>query len=355
MFPHNSHQSRSPSPSRKKKWCNALNLNPRSIRKYHVICESHFPEDMFTFKMSKELSDWAVPSGEAVERVEYIEVDELIEEEVVETSSSTVKVSSDLLEIEYITPDSESMNIKFECDICRALFRTREERNTHIDTHFQTFECEACGKVLLGEKQFKHHQKVQRCSVSQPNKDTRIFECFVCHKEGFFTERSLRTHFNRTHDEVRIRAAPHYKVNCKECNKTFANAYILKAHIIEIHRQHEQHQCKYCGKMFNRLSNLKWHQLVHKDELPCVCKICGKAFRTLSGLNLHKRTHTGEKPYKCDICNEKSYAYNTDLKRHKRSAHGIVDKIFTCEQCERVFYERKFLRKHMAKEHNITI
>lgn len=67
----------------------------------------------------------------------------------------------------------------------------------------------------------------------------------------------------------------------------------------------------------------------------------------------------GEKPYKCDHllsdstpC-EKSYAYNTDLKRHKRSVHGIVDKVFPCSMCEnKVFYEPKFLRNHMLKAHN---
>lgn len=297
--------------------------------------------------MSKELNDWAVPSEETVNKIEFIEVETLPEQNA---ESTATKVSSDLLEIEYIVPET-----KYECDICREEFDTREERNAHIDAHFQTFECDGCGKVLMGEKQFKHHQKVQRCSASQPADDTRLFECFVCHKGGFFTERSLRVHYNRTHDEIRIRTAPHFKVNCNECNKTFANIYILKAHIEEIHRERERHRCDECGKVFNRMANFKWHQLVHKDELPCVCKICGKSFRTISGLNLHKRTHTGEKPYKCDICNEKSYAYNTDLKRHKRSAHGIIDKTFVCERCERIFYERKFLRKHMDKEHGVKI
>ena len=32
-----------------------------------------------------------------------------------------------------------------------------------------------------------------------------------------------------------------------------------------------------------------------------VCKICGKRFDFLSGLTYHQRTHTGEKPYVCKV------------------------------------------------------
>lgn len=61
--------------------------------------------------------------------------------------------------------------------------------------------------------------------------------------------------------------------------------------------------------------------------------------------------HTGEKPYKCDLGCDKSYAYNTDLKRHKRSVHGIIDKEFPCQHCSQIFYENKYLKNHITKKH----
>lgn len=58
------------------------------------------------------------------------------------------------------------------------------------------------------------------------------------------------------------------------------------------------------------------------------------------------------RPYKCDICNEKSYAYNTDLKRHKRSVHGIFNgSTYPCAHCSKVYYERKLLKNHINKSH----
>lgn len=60
------------------------------------------------------------------------------------------------------------------------------------------------------------------------------------------------------------------------------------------------------------------------------------------------QVHTGEKPYKCesDEC-DRAYAYKVDLKRHQRSVHGIIDKTFPCPICGKIFYENKYLTKHI--------
>lgn len=346
--------------SSRKAWCEAINMDVKRITKKHVICDAHFPEYMFTVSVSKELNDWAVPKldldDEMVESIEYIEPEEEERKEV-------------FLEIQCIN------EIEYSCDICSKKFTSRDERNTHIGDHFKTYTCNTCGEKFVGDRQFEHHRLSNKCVAltKQPNSIT--YECFLCHKNTFFSKRSLKLHFNRFHKEKKN--LDNGANICEYCQKSFANVYIMKSHISEIHLKKQQFKCKECGKAFNRLSNLQWHELIHQNQLPCKCKVCGKSFRTLSGLNLHKRTHTGlyssccsalssgfyhifscfffrtgEKPYKCDICNAKSYAYNTDLKRHKRSAHGIYDKVFNCTKCSKVFYEPKFLRKHMQKVHD---
>lgn len=285
---------------------------------------------MFTLNVSKELNNWAVPKLESFDedpKVEFIEMND----------ESTSEI---FLEIESVEP-----NELFTCDMCDKQFTSRESRNKHIDDHFKTYTCTLCGESLIGDRQYEHHRVSNKC-VPKQTIESVTFECFLCHKGNFFTMRSLRIHFNRLHAPKRRQSTVH---KCEHCHKTFANVYILKSHVKQIHLQEVSFVCADCGKTFNRVSNLQWHQLIHQNKLPCPCSICGKAFRTLSGLNLHKRTHTGEKPYKCHLC-EKAYAYNTDLKRHKRS-HGIIDKEFHCTKCAQVFYEPKFLRNHMQRVH----
>lgn len=323
-----------------------MNLDPKTIAEDAVICDAHFPDYMFRVTVNKELKEWAVPKLSA----EYEPVHRTSTESMADADETAEAAagSDELLQIEYVLPTDS-----FMCDICDEAFFTRDERNRHIDGHFRSFECAQCGKSFTGERQFEHHRARARCGRLPADSDRQLFECFVCHKEGFFTARSLRIHYNRVHDDARPFYRHEARPSCRVCKKAFANVYILNAHVREIHEQAPV-ECETCGKRFNRPANLKWHRLVHRGELPCTCQFCGKAFRTLSGLNLHKRTHTGEKPYKCDICGEKAYAYNTDLKRHKRSAHGIVDKVFACDQCDRIFYERKLLRAHTSKAHNTS-
>lgn len=331
-------------------WCDAIQVDVTTITRKHVICDAHFPDEMFTISINKQLNNGAVPKTikdepeEAMMEVYHNGNGEEYLDEFYEGGN-----------VQHLEIDSIEPHDYFPCDICDSVFPTREERNDHIDDHFKMHKCTACGKSFEGLRKFEHHRRNQSCTRTNPHTEYITYECFACHQANFFSMRSLRIHYNRFHklDKSKPRRSDvDNEINrCRICNKTFANVYIMRTHQTEVHARANSFGCDVCGKKFNRASNLQWHRLIHDNLLPCTCKICGKSFRTISGLNLHKRTHTGEKPYNCDICNQKSYAYNTDLKRHKRSAHGIIDKKFPCSICQQIFYEPKFLRKHMEKVH----
>lgn len=245
------------------------------ITKKHMICDTHFPDYMWhTNGTTKVLNEWAIPKLDIYdENYEYEDAE-----------SNDDPRTAVFLEIQCIKEE-------YKCDICDKKFMTRDDRNNHIGDHFKTYTCTKCGETLVGDRQFEHHRQAKKCVV-KVSRECITYECFLCHKGSFFSPRSLRIHVNRLHNPKKTNRTENI---CKHCHKKFANVYILKSHINEMHLNMKCFACSDCGKTFNRQSNLKWHQLIHQNELPCACKICGKPFRTLSGLNLHKRTHTGER------------------------------------------------------------
>ncbi|XP_031638670.1 zinc finger protein 391-like [Contarinia nasturtii] len=156
----------------------------------------------------------------------------------------------------------------------------------------------------------------------------------------FGTERTLKIHMHREHG-IKERYI------CPICDREFKISGNLKQHI-ETHSDYKRFICNFCGKGFHLPFNLKEHMNTHTGDRPYTCDVCGKTFGRNSLRQAHMRVHTGEKPYKCDVdtC-DRAYAYQTDLKRHKRAVHGIINKTFPCTICGKIFYENKFLTKHL--------
>lgn len=198
----------------------------------------------------------------------------------------------------------------------------------------------------MGDRAFEYHTRNGKCKIIVTQ---TLFRCNLCNEKVFKSASALKVHENTVHGCVIEQDC----IRCQQCQRTFAQLRYLRKHIYEVHRKSTQFNCSVCRKVFNRRSNLTEHMLIHEQKYLAPCDICKKSFRTKSALRLHKRMHTGEKPYKCDICMEKAFAYNTDLKRHKRQAHGIVGTPHPCLICDQVFYEPKLLRRHTTRCHPV--
>lgn len=249
---------------------------------------------------------------------------------------------------EELIEDERKSSKQLVCDICDREFGTIAERNQHIEEHFKQIECPSCSRTFIGDRAFEFHTSTGKCKKVKAK--LKLFRCNLCNEKVFDSIDTLNNHMRSTHKCSINRE----RIACEECNRTFGKLKYLRKHIRELHEMATPFDCKTCGKRFNRKANLLEHELIHEGKYLAHCETCGNSYRTASALRLHERTHTGEKPYACDICNEKAYAYNTDLKRHKRAVHGILGTPHPCTLCEKVFYEPKLLRNHTVRAHKET-
>lgn len=230
------------------------------------------------------------------------------------------------------------------CDICDREFDSTVERNSHIEQHFESIECKNCLRSFIGDRAYVFHLSNGKCKNAV---EMELFRCNLCNEKVFDSVQALNNHLHTGHKCV-INSE---RIGCELCDRTFGKLKYLRKHIRELHENATPFICKTCDKKFNRKANLVEHELIHQGKYLADCETCGKSYRTQSALKLHQRTHTKEKPYVCDICYKKSYAYNTDLKRHKRSAHGILGTPYPCTLCTKVFYEPKLLKNHTIRAH----
>lgn len=197
---------------------------------------------------------------------------------------------------------------------------------------------EGCGEMVKYNS-WSYHQAKHRGNT---------FECDICHAKTA-TKNSIKMHILRVHD------AKSKKFKCDLCGSLFLTATILAWHHKLVHLKERDHMCSECGKTFNSKGLLRVHTYVHTGEKPYQCEFegCNKWFRSKPQRIEHMRSHTGIKPFKCPAegC-DREFGYNTDFRRHKFTAHGIIaahTTKFPCQICSAIFPENMLLKQHMKK------
>ena len=164
------------------------------------------------------------------------------------------------------------------------------------------------------------------------------------------------------------------RVECDQCGKQFVHLTSLKRHMKSHDQDKQSFACEECKFVTNRLDSLVRHRrLIHNTY--CInldalresgpenfdCKICGRKFGIEYELFethiVSKACQTGndalnvndEGRYQCDLC-ERSYAHKSDMLKHLDWKHRPV-KPFSCEECDKNFYNQYLLRRHKQKMH----
>lgn len=231
----------------------------------------------------------------------------------------------------------------FLCLVCGKTFLTANLRNLHYLEGHGKYTCQKCKKNYTSEVKLNMH--IKHCTFGQ------TLQCKICNKT-FANKRNLRDHTKIFHEE-QIKEESKYHFPCPECDKVFYKKSNLTSHMLR-HSDVTPFICGVlnCGKGFKREKTLIKHfQLIHegiKDEFLCVH--CGQQFMSQTGLRTHIAIHTGQeyikRNIKCDVC-DKAFRCQADLKTH--SVVHTKAKPYNCDwpQCGQSFSQKASLKDHL--------
>uniref|UniRef100_A0A3B4AAC4 C2H2-type domain-containing protein n=1 Tax=Periophthalmus magnuspinnatus TaxID=409849 RepID=A0A3B4AAC4_9GOBI len=174
----------------------------------------------------------------------------------------------------------------------------------------------------------------------------RASECLVC--GALFSSQ----------DKLRLHALSHSgdkPFHCSQplCPKAFSSKYKLFRHMAT-HSPQKSHQCTFCEKMFHRKDHLKNHLQTHDPNKEAFkCEECGKHYNTKLGYKRHVAMHSATSgDLTCKVClqsYESTPVLLEHLKSHSgKSSGGTKEKKHPCDHCDRRFYTRKDVRRHMV-------
>ena len=137
---------------------------------------------------------------------------------------------------------------------------------------------------------------------------------------------------------------------CEVCGKTFKSALVLKSHS-QSHDDKTNFTCKDCVEGFNTYGKYQFHKMKHlgEDGKKIMCEECGRKFHSKAQLKEHTFQHTGVRAFVCHICG-KAYGFSTSLSRHMDIHEG---KKYDCDMCGMSLTQSATLKRHKKTAHGI--
>ena len=143
------------------------------------------------------------------------------------------------------------------------------------------------------------------------------------------------------------------KYSCSLCPITFADPSALKRHTErhKINMDNRQFKCNECGHTFLLQQHLRNHMgQIHSGKV--TCDICNKQL-SKSGIMHHRKTaHSALSEVKCSQC-ELVFGDKGYLRKHLLT-HTVdkEQKDFKCDQCDKAYHRQEYLSKHIRYKHN---
>ncbi|XP_024941518.1 gastrula zinc finger protein XlCGF57.1 isoform X2 [Cephus cinctus] len=238
-------------------------------------------------------------------------------------------------------------NNDMSCQLCLKPFQSLSELKVHISEHFLNgrTKSESNAQQDLNENNTSHPtliavDSIRENEITDDNEArNRLFICIDCH-EVFPQEEDFLFHRNK-HLTTSGKA-----FKCKYCAKLFSR--ISSKHYHEqTHSGGKKYICVVCGKCFSKKTELKYHEGTHVNT-PSICTVCNKHFLNVQSFKMHMKRHILGSRYNCQTCG-KSYYTNAELSRHLQKHSG--KRRYPCHLCEMSFLSQPELNRHL-KYHN---
>ena len=226
----------------------------------------------------------------------------------------------------------------------------------------RTQSCPHCDRKFIAKGTLKRH-------INVVHKEPSEFQCELCE---FKTKNKdyLTRHFTAIHNKMKLKCPiclqifpserclmRHTKARhtesvqtykCEVCTKVLSGLEHLKRHKLVVH-QPPKYKCHICDKSFSLHGNLKHHNAVmHVKEKTFSCNQCNKIFYAKFYLDRHVKTMHGNEPRKKEKCDKCDY-FGTNIRGHVKNVHE--NKGFDCTLCNVSYRRKRSLQLHIRKLH----
>ena len=218
----------------------------------------------------------------------------------------------------------------FSCDVCAQRFYYLDGLKSHRAKHKKgNFRCDHCN-MDYDFKYINYHMKLHF------NKLVYCTFCFMGFQKFDRLKEHIETHTGIAKSQdmaVKKKKAPG---RCYICKKVYSSMFSLRRHVETQHRgNNKKVSCPVCDKIFNSKAQMTEHMHVHANSL--VLPQSSNVTLERSNPEEYKETQTGiaksqdttvkgkRAPGRCHICNKVFYS-KFNLRRHMDSLHNGNDK-----------------------------
>ncbi|KRZ74664.1 Zinc finger protein with KRAB and SCAN domains 8 [Trichinella papuae] len=237
---------------------------------------------------------------------------------------------------------------QYQCEHCSKRFNKEAQLKRHKDfahAKSRTFFCRFCNcdLILPSEEIFQAHIRLQHTVKEEEP------ESVIAGSGGNDEDEDIEEEpdyelldLEKANEESDQRLGEH---KCNMCSMNYISALLLKRHMKEEHDE-IPYMCGFCPKRFKWKSNFLKHKEVHNAHFKFTCNQCNTNFPSQAAVDVHFKSKHMERirEHVCPLC-QKSFYEKESLTKHMREHNGPF---YTCGQCGRQFVEEALLKKHIT-------